>query len=106
MTMSKLDSEQIARTTFDEATGSTKVLLQPVDIIIEGDSTIIVQSSGIVSCKGFKTACLYGTGTVSVSPADDGTGMQALSMTALTPITICARTIQIVGTGTLVIQTV
>lgn len=106
MSRSKLDITQIAQSTYDSDTEAVRMIMMPTEIEIEGESIIVIEADGIVSCKGMRTVCLYGTGTVSISPSDVGTGMQTLVLTALVPATICARTIQIVGTGTLVVQSV
>lgn len=106
MSLSKLDANQIVKYTFDEDAQAQRVTIMPTEITFQGESQVIVQADGIVSCTGFEYVCLYGTGTVSVSPDDDGDTMYALSLTALVPQLICARTIQIVGTGTIVIQSV
>lgn len=104
MARSLQDATQIAQLTYDSDTQAVRMLLMPTDIIIEPESIIVVEADGVVSCKGMKTVCLYGTGTVSISPDDTGTELHTLTLTTLTPATICARSIKIVGTGTLVVQ--
>ncbi len=106
MSRSLLDPTQIIQTTFDPDSQSNRVSLVPTEITFEGTSQVIVQADGIVNCAGYEYVCLYGTGTVSVSPDDDGSTMYALTVTALEPKLICARTIQIVGTGKIIIQSV
>jgi hypothetical protein len=66
----------------------------------------VVQADGAVACVGMKTICLYGTGTVEVSPTDAAVDFVTLTIANLTPITICARRVKITGTGTLVLQAV
>lgn len=106
MSRSKLDQTQIIQSVFDADSGSLKTSLLPTEISFEGTSQVHVQADGVVNCAGFEYVCLYGTGTVSVSPNDDGTDMVALTVTEAEPKLICARTIQIVGTGKIVIQSV
>jgi|SRR6478736_371106 len=114
MAGSKLDSGMIARMVYDEDAQANRVVLATTETEIslssEDDSIAtagISQSltAGDHSVVGMKTACLYGTATVSVSPTDAGEDFVALTMTALTPITICARRMRIVGAGgTVVVQ--
>lgn len=105
-TMSKLDAQQIARYSYDADAQATRVTIMPTELSLEGSSEVIVQADGIVDCSGYEYVCLYGTGTVSVSPDTDGATMHALTLTALEPKLICAKTIQIVGSGKIVIQSV
>lgn len=65
-------------------------------------SAVVTQASGSVACSAMQQACLYGTGTVEISP--DGTTWFTLPMTALTPVTICAANIRITGTGQVFIR--
>jgi len=77
----------------------------------DGDSVLMVANSSTIedteehSCVGMTTVCLYGSGTVSVSPVDNGDDWHVLTVTPLTPIKICARRIKISG-GKLVMQSV
>jgi hypothetical protein len=106
MSRSLLDATQIAQTTFDADSGAVRVQIMPTEISFEGTSHVYTQADGIVSCAGYEYVCLYGTGTVSISPDDNGVTMYVLSLTALVPQLICARTIQIVGAGKIIIQSV
>jgi hypothetical protein len=61
---------------------------------------------GIQSCIGMKTVCLFGEGTVFVSPSDEGDEWFQLTMVQLVPTSICARRIKLEGNAKLVLQTV
>lgn len=112
-----LTGELILREVFDSATGGLKTTPSSATSFsieldaADGDSVIAKAESssmtqGTYSCIGMKTACLYGTGTVEVSPDDTGETFQALTVTALVPFTICARRIRLTGVGSLVMQSV
>lgn len=66
-------------------------------------ATTVNQASGSVDCSSMREACLYGTGTVEISP-DGGTTWFTLAMTALTPIAICGNRIKITGSGQVYIR--
>ena len=108
MSRSKLDQTQILQTAFDEASGALKTALVPIEISLEGSSQVIVQADGAVDATGYEYVCLYGTGTVEVSPdVDPGTAtFYTLTLTALIPHLICANLIKITGAGKIVIQSV
>jgi len=119
MAGSKLDFQQIIKLAYDEASGGLKTTPSSATVFAieldanDGDSVlsvhssqVVVQASGEVSCVGMKSVCLYGTGTVSVSPEDSAGTFYDLSLTELVPANICARRIKIVGTGKIVVQSV
>jgi hypothetical protein len=101
---SKFDKNQITQMMFDEESEAMRVIMLPTEMSFEGTSEVYTEADGIVSCAGYEYVCLYGSGTVSVSPDDDGETMYELTLTALEPKLICARTIKIVGTGKILIQ--
>ena len=105
-TISKMDPTHIVRSTYDEESNAQRVTIMATEMSLEGSSEVISQADGVVNCTGYEYVCLYGTGVVSISPDDDGATWHVLTLTALEPKLICARTIKIVGTGKIVIQSV
>lgn len=111
-----MDAVHIWQSIYDEDTETIKVELLPLELAInldaeDGDSVLSMPQSSILTegeadCKRVKTICLYGSGTVSVSPSDSGEDFQVLSVTELVPKAICARRIKLVGSGKLVMQSV
>lgn len=108
MSRSKLDQTQILQNAYDEESGALKTALVPVEISLEGSSRVVTQADGDVDATGYEYVCLYGTGTVEVSPDSDPltATYYTLSLTALQPQLICANLIKITGTGKIVIQSV
>ncbi len=113
-----IDPTHIWQAIFDEDSESIKVELLPLELAINldaetGDSIMSMPQSSILSegeadCKRIKTICLYGSGTVSVSPSDSGDEWYELFISPgdLVPKSICARRIKLVGSGKLVMQSV
>src|SRR6266850_6764322 len=76
-----MDPTHIWQAIFDEDSESIKVELLPLELAISldaetGDSVKSVPESSILNegeadCKRIKTICLYGEGTVSISPSDN-----------------------------------
>jgi hypothetical protein len=117
MSRSKVDPVHIQQYVYDEELEAYRVHILPTEIQMElnaedGDSvickhdSIVVDQTAIQSCVGMKTVCLYGAGTVSISPDDTGSVFYDLALTALVPVSICARRVKIVGTGKLVLQSI
>lgn len=104
--MSNMDPNQITRSTYDHEANAQRVTIMSTEISLEGSSQVHTETDGIVNCTGFEYVCLFGTGTVSISCEDDGSDMHVLPLTMLEPKLICARTIKIVGTGKIVIQSI
>lgn len=104
--MSNMDPNQIARSIYDHELNAQRVTITATEISMEGSSQVHTEADGVIDCVGFEYVCLYGTGTVSISCEDDGSDMHVLQLTMLEPKLICARTIKIVGTGKIVIQSV
>jgi hypothetical protein len=115
----KLTGELVLRESFSQADNAIKTIpASNTSFSIELDAAdgdnietrprgiTVVQADGEVACVGMKTICLYGTGTVEVSPTDSGATFVTLTISDLTPITVCARRVKITGTGTLVLQAV
>lgn len=106
MSRSKLDQTQIMQTVFDESAESLKVQLVDAEIVLQSATLTVVEDDGFVDCSGYEYVCLYGTGTVEISPYTDGTAAETLTITPLQPQLLCARSIKITGTGSLVIQSI
>lgn len=75
------------------------------DSVITIPNTLIITDTEAHSCIGMSTACLFGEGTVSISPMDSGDEWHNLTVASLVPVKICARRIKISG-GKLVLQAV
>lgn len=102
--ISKLDAAQITKYTFDEDAQATRVTIMPTEMSFSAESKVIAQADGVVSCAGYAYVCLFGTGTVAVSAEEDGTNSINLTLTAGTPILLCAISIKITGIGKVVIR--
>jgi hypothetical protein len=103
--ISKLDAAQITRYTFDEDAQAQRVTIMPTEMTYQAESKVIIEADGWVSCIGFCHVCLYGEGTVYVSPDDGGeAATYEITLTSAQPTLLCARMISISGTGKLVIQ--
>jgi len=76
------------------------------NVITKPDNGIVNEQLGAVSCVGMKTICLFGSGTILVSPSDEGEDFVALSISELVPTSICARRVKLTGTGKAVMQAV
>lgn len=110
-----IDAVHIWQSIYDEDTETIKVELLPLELDMsihaeQGDSVLSMPESSILSegeanCKRIKTICLYGQGTVSISPSDEGTEWYEISVD-MQPQQICARRIKLVGSGKLVMQSV
>lgn len=111
-----MDAVHIWQSVYDEDTESIKVELLPLELAINldsesGDSVLSKPDSSILSegeadCKRIKTVCLYGSGTVSISPSDSGDEWYSLNLGSGIPTQICARRIKLVGSGKIVMQSV
>lgn len=60
--------------------------------------------AGVVFCADMKMLCLYGEGSVFVSPSDEGEDWFQLTLTQLSPSPICARRVKLEGSGKLVLH--
>jgi len=78
------------------------------DNVLTKPDNAVISADGITSCVGMKTLCLYGSATtVEVSPLDSGAVWFTITPASATPMTICARRIQVTGlAGNIVIQAV
>jgi hypothetical protein len=76
------------------------------DSVITIPKSVTVETGETVSAAGMKTLCMYGAATVEVSPDDSGATFYSVSVTALTPISICAKRVRVSGAGKVVIQAV
>lgn len=114
--ISKLDANQMLRRVYDELIDANRVTVVNTELAIElsaadGDSVTAIPvssslSAGTYDVAGMKTLCLYGIATLTISPTDTGENFVALSVAELTPTTICARRLRIVGDGLVVVQSV
>lgn len=111
-----IDAVHIWQSIYDEDSETIKVELLPLELDINldaetGDSVKSVPESlilneGEADCKRIKTVCLYGQGTVMISPIDSGDEWYDLPIQTMYPQQICARRIKLVGSGKLVMQSV
>lgn len=102
--ISKLDSSQIIRYTFDEEAQAQRVTIMPTEMSFQAESKTVVEADGAVNCAGYAYACLFGTATVEISAEEDGSGPVSLTITEGVPVLICATTIIVTGTGKVVIR--
>ena len=103
---SQLSSELIMRHVYNEENESLDVTLANTNFAIavsheDNDSvysvkrSVIVEANSTVDAKGFSSICLYGEGTLQVSPSDEGEDFIIIPANVGQVVQICARRVRV-----------